>query len=154
VNDLGEGSRGFGKVALKTRPPRTWFQPDPRLSCSADCCGVTTLFAAGWTSAPLVRVHWLGTFCKRRFCLFPLAAAPVVGRVFAPAAAAFKLLLLGRAPLIGYSLRRQGTGVHNRSFAASSRSAGTACTAQDHSVLHTSPLTTLDATVRRRSAPF
>jgi hypothetical protein len=34
---------------------------------------------------------------KRRFCLFPLAATPIVGRVVALAAAAFKLLLWGRA---------------------------------------------------------
>jgi hypothetical protein len=35
--------------------------------------------------------------CERCFCFFPLAAAPVVGRVVAPAAAVFNLLLWGPA---------------------------------------------------------
>jgi hypothetical protein len=88
LTDLGAGSGGFGRVALTIRPPRTtWFQPDPRLSCSAVGCGVTTLFAAGWTAAPLVRVRCLGTCFASAVCLFALAAAPVVGRVVAPAAA-------------------------------------------------------------------
>jgi hypothetical protein len=74
VTDLGAGSAGVGRVALTTRPPRTtWFQPDQRLFCSADGCGVTTLFAAGWTAAPLVRLRWLGTcFACAAFASFHL----------------------------------------------------------------------------------
>jgi hypothetical protein len=49
----------------------------------------------GSTAGPGALVGHL--LCKRHFCLFPLAAAPVVGRVVAAAAAAFKLQLWDRA---------------------------------------------------------
>jgi hypothetical protein len=57
-------------VVLAIRPPgTTWFQTDPRFSCSADGCGVTTLFAA----APLVQVRCLGTcFASAAFASFHL----------------------------------------------------------------------------------
>jgi hypothetical protein len=80
-------------MALTIRPPRTtWFQPHPRLCCSVD--DWRDHFVRGGLDGSTVGscallVHLL---CRRRSCPFPLAAAPVVGRVVAPAAAAFKLL--------------------------------------------------------------
>jgi hypothetical protein len=58
---------------------------------------MTTLFAAGWTVAPLLRVRCLGTCLQAPLFFFPLATAPVVGSVVAPEVAAFMLLLWGRA---------------------------------------------------------
>ena len=94
VISVGGGWGGETGWALATRPPRsTWFQPSPRLSCSADGWGRVGAVRTSPEGAPLLTTGPTGA----RLSLLPFPAAPVVGGVVTPTAAAFKLLFGGRA---------------------------------------------------------
>jgi len=95
VTEMGGGLGEAGFVALMTRPPRTtWFQPCPKLSCSAVGSGRCAFGATGGAGCTThLAAHDRRPLSKRRPGLLPFCTAPVDGCVVSSAAVALKLLL-------------------------------------------------------------
>ena len=96
VTRPGVGVGAGGVVALTTRPPRTWFQPDPSFPCSVEG---SAHFA--WTveglGVPRTLLRSTGARLASATLASPLCTAPVVGCVVSSADAALVLLLRGGA---------------------------------------------------------
>jgi len=130
-----------------------WFQPGPRLSCSAECpTWFTQHGRMAGCAAPLPAINRC-IFCKHCLGILPLHTALVVGCVISPTAAACNLLLWGTALPGNVILTRSNTqGTHIRSCTAYGQSAGSGCTSKGLSEWGTSPLRLAGRSIQSDSA--
>ena len=129
VTGPGAGLGGGEIAALTTRPPwTTWFQPGPRLFCSADGSRFAFLAVGGNGRNSRLTAFGRRPLSNRRLGLFAFHAAPVVGYVVSSTAASFKLARWS-TPLRGEPHRKQHTGCIAAIPVAYGRSVGSVCSA-------------------------